>query len=109
MVVKKVLQDGTYFGEGRITNQELQTSSKQLQNEKTNRFLGGCYGCEVEQYRGQHHGTDWTPSGWFRRVAGNRLRPTGGVAGELVLQLRPAVLHRRGEAAGFRLGLLPHS
>jgi hypothetical protein len=33
-VVKKVLQDGTYFRRGRITNQELQTSSKQLQHEK---------------------------------------------------------------------------
>jgi hypothetical protein len=33
-VVKKVLQNGTYFRRGRITNQELQTSSKQLQLEK---------------------------------------------------------------------------
>jgi hypothetical protein len=38
-VVKKVLQNGTYFRGGRITNQELQTSSKQLQHEKTNRFF----------------------------------------------------------------------
>jgi len=38
-VVKKVLQDGTYFRGGRITNQELQTSSKQLQHENKQIFL----------------------------------------------------------------------
>ncbi len=37
--VKKVLQDGTYFRGGRITNQELQTSSKQLQHENKQIFL----------------------------------------------------------------------
>jgi hypothetical protein len=41
MVVKKVLQDGTYFGEGRITNQELQTSSKRLQHKKINGIFPG--------------------------------------------------------------------
>jgi hypothetical protein len=35
--VKKVLQAGTYFVGGRITNQELQSSS--------NKFIGGSYGC----------------------------------------------------------------
>ena len=37
-VVKKVLQHGTYFRRGRITNQELQTSSKQLQHENKQIF-----------------------------------------------------------------------
>jgi hypothetical protein len=40
-VVKKVLQDGTYFPGGRITNQELQTSSKRLQHEKNKRIFSG--------------------------------------------------------------------
>ena len=38
-VVKKVLQVGTYFHVGRITNQELQNQSKRLQHEKTSGFF----------------------------------------------------------------------
>jgi hypothetical protein len=37
--VKKVLQDGTYFDGGRITNQELQTSSKRLQHGKNKQLF----------------------------------------------------------------------
>ena len=39
--VKKVLQDGTYFDGGRITNQELQTSSKRLQHGKNKQLFSG--------------------------------------------------------------------
>ena len=60
----------------------LTKSCKHRQNgcsTKKQKLFGGCYGCEMEQYRGQHHGADCNGSGWIQRMAGDRLRFAGGV------------------------------
>jgi len=45
----------------------LTKSCKHRQNRCSTRkrFSGGCYGCEMEQHRRQHHGADWHGSGGF--------------------------------------------
>jgi hypothetical protein len=66
--------------------------SKRLQHDKTNGFPGGCYGCEVEQHCGQHHGADRNGSGWFWRVASDWLRLAGGLKAELLYLSAPPQL-----------------
>src|SRR5579859_975937 len=46
-------------------------------NTRNTQISGGRYGCEVEQYCGQYHGTDWVGSCGFWRVAGYWLRFAG--------------------------------
>ena len=64
----------------------LTKSSKHRQKRRAtqNKFIGGSYGCEVEQYRGPHHGANRNGGCGLWRVAGDWLRLAGGLKAELI-------------------------
>ena len=76
------------FREDVLLTKSCKQSQNDCGNEKQTDFPGGCYGCEMEQYRGQHHGADCNGSGWFWRMAGDRLRFTIGLGGVGYLSAR---------------------